>query len=50
MKTRTKQLIIAFALVSLTSSCFLSRDPHGRRTDRGRRYPHDKPQQQQGQQ
>ncbi|WP_158827207.1 hypothetical protein [Mucilaginibacter lacusdianchii] len=46
MKTKISTVLYVFALSCLLNSCFLSRDPHGRRTDRGRRYPHDKPQDQ----
>lgn len=37
---------LLLACLTASSSCFLHRDPHGHRTDRGRHFPHDEPKEQ----
>lgn len=41
MKSTIIRIALLAVLVTNLSSCFVSRDPHGRHADRGRRYPHD---------
>ncbi|OKS84663.1 hypothetical protein [Mucilaginibacter polytrichastri] len=41
MKKTFFSIALLFTLAASLSSCFVNRDPHGRRSDRGRSYPHD---------
>ncbi|NCD70578.1 hypothetical protein [Mucilaginibacter agri] len=41
MKTRFFSLTLLVLFSCSLSSCFVSRDPHGRSSDRGSSFPHD---------